>query len=65
MTSFCNRMSDESGQANAVDLPQLGTGGLPFLLEGAAEPPHGLVPQLLAKLINPLVTAWANHLVLP
>ena len=25
----------------------------------------GVAPQLLAKLINPLVTAWAGHLVLP
>jgi NADH-quinone oxidoreductase subunit M len=25
----------------------------------------GVAPQLLAKLINPLVTAWAAHLVLP
>jgi NADH-quinone oxidoreductase subunit M len=25
----------------------------------------GIVPQLLARLINPLVTAWASHLMLP
>jgi hypothetical protein len=25
----------------------------------------GVAPQLLARLINPLVTAWASHLVLP